>query len=40
MCEGYCNKYDICILLPMLDVCVIDHIEKLEAAKVVFLQNT
>ena len=40
MCEGYITKYDIYILLPMLDVCVIDPIEKLEVAKVIFLQNT
>ena len=40
MCEGYCTKYDIHISLPKLDVCVIDPIEKLEFAKVIFLQNT
>ena len=39
MCEGYITKYDIYILLP-IDVCVIDPIEKLEVAKVIFLQNT
>ena len=47
MCEGYCTKYDTYILLLMftgngvdLDICVIDPIEKLEVARVIFLQNT
>ena len=39
MCEGYCTKYYTYILLPMLDVCVIDSVEKLEVAKAMFYKT-